>query len=272
MTFAAVFYRRGGHFMVRINLKNKHPGQAPRITALSAPRLCIAIMTAFTAAGVWACSASNFDFNPPGPTVTPSGKKNEPQPLNPVDGGGGNPKESEPLEPRRVLSLQITGVQPDAWWNNCLKIEMGEKTFDIGCTKDKNVTSNVVRIPIPDGVDCPVIDLRVETFRNTGDACRERAAQGLSCEGPFETTAFATSRFSTAEGRPHFVLSDGPAAGPGKLVRAFFEDQDSQNIVEAKDDPAKAEQLGIDFNDAIFDLRTSGMPFEIRGAPGTKCQ
>jgi hypothetical protein len=258
--------------MFRINLKNDLLNETRRKTPLSAPRVSVAIMTAVTAAGVWACSSSNFDVTPPGPTVTPSGKKNEPQPLNPADGGSGNPRESEPQDPKRVLSLQITGVQPDAWWNNCLKIEMGEKTFDIGCTKDKNVTSNVVRIPIPDGVDCPVIDLKISTFRNTGDACRERTAQGLACEGPFESEPFATRSFSSAEGRPHFVLSDGQAAGTLKVVRAFYEDQDAQSIRDAKDDPAKAEQLGIDFNDAIFDIKTGGLPFEIRGAPGTKCQ
>lgn len=257
--------------MVRINLKTKRSRQAVRNMKVSLQRAVLAVLATLAVAGLWACSGSAFDTTPPGPAVNPSGKKNEPQPLNPDEGGGGNPRESEPQDPKRVLSLQITGVQPEAWWNNCLKIELGEKTFDIGCTKDKNVTSNIVRIPIPDGVECPVIDLKIETFRNTGNTCRERAAEGLSCEGPFEFAPFATRRFSSPEGRVHFVLSDGPAGTAGKMVRAFYEDQDEQSIRQAKEESARAEELGIDFNDAIFDIKTSGLPFEILGAPGTKC-
>jgi len=237
---------------------------------MSVPRLVLGFTAALTALTLWACGATDFGTKPPQPPE----RKPKPLTTDPAEPPAKveDPKQSEPQDPKRVISLKITGLQPEAWWNNCLKIEMGGKTFDIACTKDKEVKDKIVRIPIPEDITCPVLDLRVETFKNVGETCNERAKQGLACEGPFESSPSVVRKYSVAADRVHFVLSEGVSSGSGRVIRAFFEDQDAETIGNVKNDPARAEALGIDFNDAIFELSTPELPFEISGAAGTKCK
>lgn len=257
--------------MLRINLKNDVMKKHRRQSGIAQPRVVVAVGTACIALGLWACNSADFGGPPPdSPAQKP--KKTE-QNLSPnEDGKTENRSESEPVDPKRALVLQIKGVQPEGWWNNCLKIELDGKSFDIACTKDANVMSKVVRIPVPEGVTCPVLDLRIETFKNVGEACNQRVNQGLACEGPYESSPSAVRKYSSSADRVHFVLTEGVTAGSGRLIRAFFEDQSANSIAQAKEDSARAESLGVDFNDAIFELSTLELPFEIRGAPGTKCR
>ena len=138
--------------------------------------------------------------------------------------------------------------------------------------EDKEVKDKIVRIPVPEDITCPVLDLRIETFKNVGETCNERAKQGLTCEGPFESSPSVVRKYSVAADRVHFVLSEGVSSGSGRVIRACFEDQDAETIRSVKNDPARAEALGIDFNDAIFELSSPALPFEISGAAGTRCK
>jgi hypothetical protein len=253
--------------MIRMNLKNELNKSTRVGPNIPLSRIIIGVSCASAALALWACGASSFDTAPPAPPERKP-KQLTTDPLGPSD----SPKESEPQDPKRIISLQITGVQPEAWWNNCLKIELDGKSFDIACTKDKDVKEKVVRIPIPEGVKCPVLDLRIETFKNVGDACKERSREGLECNGPFESSPSFVRKHSVAEDRVHFVLSEGKRDGAGTVFRAYFEDQDAEAIRSVKDDSSRAEALGIDFNDAIFELTSPPeLPFEISGAAGTKC-
>ncbi|MEY3901405.1 MAG: hypothetical protein RL189_711 [Pseudomonadota bacterium] len=256
--------------MIRINLKNGLSESMRKRAKAELPRLVVGVLAGFVSIALWACNDTNFGGNPPTPPAA-SGKKTDPNLSPPEDGRGSNPKEGEPLDPKRVVSLQITGLQPEAWWNNCLKIEMNGKTFDIACSKDKSAIGKVVRLPIPDGVDCPVLDLHLETYKNVGETCNERARQGLPCEGPFSKNPDSVRKHSVSAERIHFVLSEGTQSSTSRVIRAFFEDQDGETIRRAKQDASLAEPLGVDFNDAIFELSTLGAPFEIAGAAGTKC-
>ncbi|NBX17245.1 MAG: hypothetical protein EBR09_07760 [Proteobacteria bacterium] len=253
--------------MIRINLKNNLRKSAHSGSHIPASRIIVAISCATAALTLWACNSSGFDTTPPAPPEKKP-KSLTSDPALPPE----NPKESEPQIPKRAISLQVTGIQPDAWWNNCLKIELNGKTFDIACTKDKDVKEKIVRIPVPEDVKCPVLDVRIETFKNVGSACAERAREGLECDGPFEQSPSTVRKYSVAEDRLHFVLSEGKREGSGKVFRTFFEDQDAEAIRSVKEDSSKAEALGIDFNDAIFELTSPpDLPFEIAGAAGTKC-
>ena len=259
--------------MFRINLRPGIKAKASRRVSISVPRLVVAAMTGFIAFALWACGSSSFRGTAPANPNPPNVKDSEQNPSPPENGDGQQegPKQDASIDPRRSLELQISGLQPEAWWNNCLKVELGGKSFSIACTKDNNVTGKVVRIPIPEGVSCPTLNLKVETFMNVGTACADKARLGQTCNGPFESLATFVRSHDKPADRAHFVLSEAAQAGGGKLIRVYFEDQPTQKIDQVKMDPGKAKELGIDYNDAIFDIKTLELPFEIQGAAGTKC-
>lgn len=261
--------------MVRINLKREKSHEPlSSLRETSVPRLLAGSVTGVIAFSLWACSDGNFKGSQPvRPSEPPQRESSELVPSPPEKGTQPEEKrqESPPLDPRRTLQLQITGVQPESWWNNCLKIELAGKTFDIGCTKEANVIGKTVKIAIPEGTDCPVLNLKIETFVNTGNECATRTQSGLTCNGPFEAAPrFVRSHANSAD-RGNFVLSEAVSSGGGRSVRVYFEDQPLAKLNEAKSNPSLAEELGIDFNDAIFDIKTTELPFEILGAAGTRC-
>lgn len=261
--------------MVRINLINDLSKSGAVATHIPLPRLFLALVSAFVALALWACSSTDFSGTAPA-NPNPQPEQHSEQNPSPLEEGkaenaGPANKGETPTDPKRSLALQITGIQPEAWWNNCLKVELGGKSFNIACTKDINVTGKVVRIPVPEGVSCPVLNLKVESFKNTGSTCAERTLKSQTCNGPFEATPSFVRSHATAADRVNFVLTDVSQASGGRLVRVYFEDQSAESINKAKADPNSAVDLGIDFNDAIFDIKTLEMPFEIQGAPSTKC-
>lgn len=233
----------------------------------------MAITSGLVALALWACGPNRFTGNAPENPNPPEQKNSEqnPSPQEVNEGPQAPGPQAPAIDPRRSVALQITGVQPESWWNNCLKVELGGKSFDIACTKDTNVTGKVVRIPIPDGITCPSLKLRLVTFKNVGSTCAEKASAGQTCNGPYETSPSFVRAFEKADERVHFVVTEASQAGGGKLMRVHFEDQPKESIADAKRDPVLASRLGIDFNDAIFDIKTLELPFEIQGAAGTKC-
>ncbi|MEY4065478.1 MAG: hypothetical protein RIR26_1686 [Pseudomonadota bacterium] len=261
--------------MVRINLiRNKVRQSSRSEREFSLPRVVAGSVVGLVAISLWACSDSNFKGSQPvRPSEPPkrNGSELVPSPAEPGTQPEEKRQESPPLDPRRTLQLQITGVQPESWWNNCLKIELAGKTFDIGCSKEANVIGKTVKIAIPEGTECPVLNLKMETFVNVGSECATRAQSGLSCMGPFEATPRFSRSYESAADRGNFVLSETALGGTGRTVRVYFEDQPLAKLNEAKSNPTLAEELGIDFNDAIFDIKTTELPFEISGAPSTRC-
>lgn len=255
--------------MHRVNLSLNKRRKSLCSIDVPAPRLLVALMFGSSALALWACSSTDFrggsSTSPKKPDVSDTPLERSP------DEGGNLQNESQPVDPRKALRLQITGLQPEAWWNNCLKVELGDKSFSIACTKDKNVTGRVVHIPVPDGVSCPSLKLKVETFVNVGNACADRFREGLNCEGPYGSVPTYTREHHIVSDRPHFILSEDKLPGSGKLVRVYFEDQPSAKLESAQMQPERASELGVDFNDAIFEIKTLEMPFEIQGAAGTKC-
>lgn len=263
--------------MLQVNLRYGIHGKRSVFGRISLPRLVFAVMMGVVAFALWACDSNAFRGSAPdnpNPPVKKNSEQNQSpeevnqQPQRPPSTG---PQEAPPLDPKRSVAIQVTGIQPEGWWNNCLKVEVGGKSLDIACTKDANVTGRVVRIPIPDGVSCPSLKIKVETFKNVGPACAERARTGQACDGPYETTPSFVRSFEKADERVHFVLTEANQSGTGRLMRVHFEDQPKENIDAAKSDSSQSVQLGIDFNDAIFDIKTLELPFEIQGAAGTKC-
>lgn len=255
--------------MHRVNLLGRKARGIGRNMPISGARVCVALLFAATALVLWACSSNDFRGSAPTNPKNPE-KPDTPKSVSP-DENGRLQNESPPIDPKRALNLQITGLQPEAWWNNCLKVEIGDKSFSIACTKDKNVTGRVVTIPIPEGVTCPSLKVSVETFVNEGSECAERYREGLVCEGPYSSVPTFTRQHHQAADRPHFILSEEKTQGSGKMVRIYFEDQPTSKLEFAQVQPERASELGIDFNDAIFEIKTLEMPFEILGAAGTKC-
>lgn len=255
--------------MHRFNLKPKKKTIFVSHIERSLPRIFVAITCGAVALLLWACSSTDFKGSAPRVPKAPENaeKENERSPNE----SGQLRNESPPIDPKRALTLQITGLQPEAWWNNCLKVELGGKSFSIACTKDSNVTGRVVTIPIPEGVTCPKLKLKVETFVNEGNECAERFREGLSCEGPYSAVPTMTRDHSVPSDRPHFILSEERTSGTGKLLRVYFEDQPTARLEDAQAQPDIAGELGIDFNDAVFEIRTLEAPFEIEGSAGTRC-
>jgi hypothetical protein len=236
---------------------------------ISIPRLSVALLFAFTAFALWACGSTDFKGSAPG---NPKDPKNLdiPKTVSPGEEGPLQ-KEAPPIDPKRALNLQITGLQPEAWWNNCLNIEMGDQSFAIACTKDENVTGRIVTIPIPEGVSCPSLKISVETYVNVGDTCADRFRRGLPCLGPYDSTPTFRREHHKASDRPHFILTEEDSQSAGQLVRVYFEDQPTRKLESVQAQPERASELGIDFNDAVFEIKTIELPFEIEGAAGTKC-
>lgn len=255
--------------MHRINLTATKKSVFVSHVMRSMPRIFVALMCGTAALLLWACSSTDFKGSAPRAPKTPENKEQDKE-RSPNESGQLR-NESPPIDPKRALSLQITGLQPEAWWNNCLKVELGGKSFSIACTKDNNVTGRVVTIPIPEGVTCPKLKLKVETFVNEGGECAERFREGLSCNGPYATVPTMTRDHSLPADRPHFILSEERTSGTGKLLRVYFEDQPTDRLEDAEARPEIASELGIDFNDAVFEIRTLEAPFEIDGSAGTRC-
>jgi hypothetical protein len=259
--------------MFRINLNDSLQSRAHRSQGISLPRILLAVATGVVAFFLWACSSNNFrgagSENPQRPSPD-SGAETSP-PEN-GDQQQAPPRNDSSPDPRRTVVLQVMGLQPEAWWNNCLKVELGGKSFDIACTKESSVVGKVVRIPIPDGVNCPVLNLKIESFVNVGSECAERRQAGQPCNGPFESAPRYVRSYDKSADRVHFVLTEAAQSGGGKLIRVHFEDQPTESITMAKTDPSRTRDLGIDFNDAVFDIKTLELPFEIQGAAGTKCR
>lgn len=255
--------------MHRVNLRNGITKTSGYTNNIAITRVSVALLFVATAFVLWACSSTDFKGSTPKVPQKPEVVE-QPSKVSPDENE--NPQsESPPIDPKRALNLQITGLQPEAWWNNCLKVEVGDKSFAIACTKDKNVTGRVVSIPIPEGVSCPQLKLSVETFVNEGNACAERFRDGLACLGPYGASPTYTRDHHKVADRPHFILSEEKTSGSGKLVRVYFEDQPTAKLESVQAQPERANELGIDFNDAIFEIKTLELPFEILGAAGTKC-
>ena len=263
--------------MLHVNLRHGLVQKQPFISHISIPRLIFAVLTGVLAFVLWACDSSSFRGSSP-ENPNPQVRKNSEQNQSPPESNAqpqppptSGPQEAPPLDPKRSVALQVTGIQPEGWWNNCLKVELNGKSFAIACTKDANVTGRVVRIPIPDGVSCPSLKLFVETFKNLGSTCSDGARSKQPCSGPYETSPSFVRAFENSEDRLHFVVTEAKQAGGGKMIRVHYEDQPKDNIEAAKADSSQSARLGIDFNDAIFDIQTLEVPFEIQGAAGTRC-
>jgi hypothetical protein len=73
--------------------------------------------------------------------------------------------------------------------------------------------------------------------------------------------------FETLGGEMTQWLSVKPS---NRWYRAFFEDQSPEKILQARSNPQNAKQLGVDYNDYVFDIKSEGIEVGISGS-GLSC-
>jgi hypothetical protein len=233
-------------------------------------------------------------------------RKNDP--VRKVSGqGGGGGSSVFPGRKMETISLNVIQTSSESWWRNCLyaKTAYSNGWIFVSCNKDTAGNQNSVSLPGVAGV-CNVISLKVETYKNVGSACIERARQGLSCEGPyndqpdsaatpqgdaFSTTSSKTSAYSmysvnNINNPDPLIISNSNWEVPdfrdlqaqmadwtransnNSWVRVFFEDQPAAAITQSRQsqDQQRQRTLGVDYNDYVFDLKSEGLSFTIENA------
>ena len=171
--------------------------------------------------------------------------------------------------PGKLLHMQIAQLQPEAWWNNCLKVSLGDQTVDMGCTKDASPLK-VARFTLPQYTTCVDLKVEVGTFKNMGNECVERAKMGLACEGPYPAVADFIRSPSESSQLKFFKFEKTSTSA--QALKVSFEDQDEAALESAAANPqgggstSSADELGIDFNDLVFEVQANDLKVGILGS------
>lgn len=222
------------------------------------------------------------------------------------DGGGSNTLPSLKTE---TISLDVIQTSSESWWRNCLYAKTNHSNGWIFVSCNKGTAGNRASVSLP-GVSgaCNIISLKIETFKNLGSACADRARLGQSCEGPYsdqpdgqatpQSDAFTTSNTKTSAYSMYtvnnlntpdpLIVSNSDWAVPdfralqsqmtnwasaragNRWVRVFFEDQSPSAIEQSRASQERQRALGVDYNDYVFDLRSEGISFVIENS-GKSC-
>jgi|GEM_PF-4010308 len=191
-------------------------------------------------------------------------KRAQPQPV--AQKQEKSPKETDAsLAAKQVkqVVLQLLPTPPDSWWNNCVTVVYKGKTFDAGCSKTGGGLKTL-SIPVAVTDSCAALSFQVKTYLNQGNECSKRLTQGLSCEGPYGSVADFDRASDSAAGAAHFRWTHTAAQAESQLA---FEDQPSDNIAAASTNAARAEELGIDFNDVGIRIVPQGVNVVVQQTP-----
>jgi hypothetical protein len=214
--------------------------------------------------------------------------------------------------PSNTISLSVIQSDSESWWKNCLyaKTKQSPTWVPVSCNKKSAgfPANGTVTLPAKEN-ECNTLQIKMESFRNQGEACNERKLKGLSCEGPYSPSPDAT-RMPASNSQNNFRLYDSKGiANPETLIlsnatwnlpdfkklqsemnafrgdskknqwiRAFFEDKSEATIADAKaainggpSGAAHAKSLGVDFNDYVFDIKSVNVKFTVEGS-GMGCE
>lgn len=194
-------------------------------------------------------------------------------------------------EGKTLLQLQVKQLESNAWFKNCLSISLNGQTQKVGCNKDPESIGRWVYLVADKAPACNHVSVKIETYFNLGSECAERAAKGLSCNGPYKATPDQTRSPSVAADREFYKVYDDAridnhdsliksnfdwvllkndmvafaASGNTSWLRVFFEDLSKATLDKARLAPAKAESDGINFNDYVFDIKGEDVKVNVEG-------
>ncbi len=212
------------------------------------------------------------------------------------------------IPPGKVgLKLKVVQQNHEAWWLNCLSVSINgsPEKIDVGCNKTTPTGKEVLLIGEKPPF-CNQIKVTVKTFKNTDNAhCIAERNAGRVCNGPFGAQPDWTRSPSASADLPFYRLYDAKNINAGfdrkyiatndnlllmesqatsfsnsnanRWIRAYFEDQPSSNLQLAQNDPnydpnkeTYRENVGVDFNDYIFDIMGEDVKFTVEGS-GLSC-
>lgn len=225
--------------------------------------------------------------DPPGPSPTPTSTVVPPQ---------GTPVEVE---------LKVLTLKPDAWWKSCLSAGFVGGSTDkltlIGCNKDNDVQTGTTKTLTGYSGKCNTLRFVVQIYRNQGSECETNLARDPKavCMGPYSAKEDFTRSTQVASGSTFFKFYDARKQNPldslillssdlkaridadeksapafsqnsaNRWIRAFFEDQPEESIASTRADASRAEALGVDYNDFIFDVQAKNLKIAVEGSPIT---
>lgn len=203
-----------------------------------------------------------------------------------------------------AIEIEVIQSSSESWWRNCLlaRTMYSPSWVRVSCNKGNTGLGGKAKLPGIRGT-CNAVSIRIETYRNQGDTCAVRQSQGLSCEGPYAdvpdtiseprldsatTTASKTSAFSlyhagNLQSPDPLIMANGGWQLPSfqrlsgdmnawkqrdprnRWFRFFFEDQGATSISTARQQPARALELGVDYNDYVFDIRSQAIEIGVSG-------
>jgi|GEM_PF-4767126 len=198
------------------------------------------------------------------------------------------PAISKVVPPERIIKLTVAQVQPDAWWNSCmfLKVNDGAEVA-VGCGKDDAQMGKVVELAAKkDFCNQISVRMKVTTGCPATSTCKveswDRASSKDSDKRYFkfmEATKMldAAGKLVDAAIRPNAAqqtalpeIQKQAVAHTAKTgntwIRAWFEDQTDARYDGWIAQPAKFEELGIDWNDYAIDLKGEDVAFTIAGS------
>jgi hypothetical protein len=256
---------------------------------------------------------SNKQTVSPQEPVAGRGTRPTTSPLPYSYGGGGGGDYSGTLRSDIIvpeaIEIEVLESSSESWWRNCLlaRSMYSPQWVRVSCNKGAGSDKMVAKLPGIPGL-CNAISIRIETYKNIGDACSIRAQQGQPCEGPYPSDpdvitepSWDATTTSPSKASAFSVYSVQNAQTPDPLIRGnqnwrlpnfvqmgdemrqwlkqnprnrwfrfFYEDQPSRAIASARAQPNLADSLGVDYNDYVFDIRSKNIEVGISGT-GARC-
>ena len=207
--------------------------------------------------------------------------------------------ENHPAKPsvpegKTLVKLQLQQFQTNAWFKNCISVSMNGETHSLGCNKDaqsSQLSDRWVYLLADSPPACNRVGIKIETFFNQGEQCSLAAAQGLSCDGPYGSEPDRVRSLTNVADKDFFKVYDNSNiefpnplvksnfnwlqlknemlgyAGSGKnsWKRVFFEDLSRNELNTALKNPAQADLHGVNFSDAVFDLKGEDVKLSLDG-------
>jgi hypothetical protein len=243
---------------------------------------CFTRTTALCTLAVFCSSCVDSIFS--GKRPTPQGGQVPPNTVSPEE------KDNViPPEMRESLKIQITRLKSDAWWKNCVSVNVaieGKNTSDgliqIGCNKDSEA-GKIIEIPVH-REKCNILKFKLETYKNEGDSC---AKSTEPCNGPYSATpalirlteqsadrkfftilnartldnALAQEGIKSLISLSNAALTHNVTAEPalGSWTRVFIEDQSQTNLdkyLASSFTNYDRTKFGVDYDDFIFDIKS----------------
>jgi hypothetical protein len=201
-----------------------------------------------------------------------------------------------PPPPGKVwLELKVIQQNYEAWWRNCLTVTVGADSKFVSCNKDANAIGTTVRLAADLPPACNPVQIRIETYKNNAGSC----TVGQPCNGPYPSSPSWTRNSNNSSHARYFKvfhrnseipndplwraeMSESYSAlksrmesmrngGKNRMLRAFFEDQPSENLDAAQANSSLAQQKGIDYDDTTFDVSGTDVKFYLDGIGPQGC-